>query len=57
MSKTMIGLAIGLLLGVVWAFGSFGDFVLVIFLGAIGLVIGMILDGKLNVGDYIPSKK
>ena len=57
MSKTTMGLAIGLLLGVVWAFGSFGDFILTIVIGVIGLLIGMILDGKLNVGDYIPSKK
>lgn len=57
MSKTLIGLAIGLLLGTVWAFGGFGHFVLVIVIGAIGLVIGLILDGKLDVGDYIPASK
>ncbi len=57
MSKTLMGLAIGLLLGIVWSFGGFGDLVLTIVIGAIGLVIGMILDGKLNVGDYIPSSK
>ena len=57
MSKTLIGLLVGLLLGTVWAFGGFGDFVLVIVIGAIGLVVGLILDGKLNVGDYIPASK
>ncbi len=57
MSKTMMGLAIGLLLGIVWAFGGFGAFVLTIVIGGIGLLIGMIIEGKLTVSDYIPSKK
>ena len=57
MNKTTMGLAIGLLLGIVWAFGSFGDFILTIVIGVIGLVIGMILEGRINVSDYIPSSK
>lgn len=57
MSKTMMGLAIGLLLGIVWAFGGFGAFVLTIVIGGIGLLIGMIIEGKLTVSDYIPAKK
>jgi len=57
MSKTMMGLAIGLLLGVVWAFGGFGAFVLTIVLGAVGLAVGMALEGKLDVNRLIPSKK
>ncbi len=57
MSKTLMGLAIGLLLGIVWAFGGFGDFILTIVIGAIGLVIGMILEGRISVSDYIPSSK
>jgi len=57
MSKTVMGLAIGLLLGMVWAFGGFGAFVLTIVIGGIGLLIGRISEGKLTVSDYIPSKK
>lgn len=57
MSKTLIGLAVGLLLGTVWAFGGFGSFILVIVIGAIGLVVGMVLDGRIDLGDYIPTKK
>lgn len=57
MSKTLIGLAVGLLLGTVWAFGGFGSFILVIVIGAIGLVVGMVLDGRIDIGDYIPTKK
>ena len=57
MSKTVMGLVIGLVLGIVWAFGGFGAFILTIVIGAIGLVIGMVLEGRISVSDYIPSKK
>ncbi|SDT07435.1 DUF2273 domain-containing protein [Microlunatus soli] len=49
MSGTHWGLLVGLVLGVVAAFGGFGAFLLVAVLAAVGLVIGRILDGRLDL--------
>lgn len=53
MSRTAIALFVGLILGLTAAFGTFGSFVIVFLFGAIGLVVGMILDGKINVQSLI----
>ena len=49
MSRTTTALFVGLILGLAAAFGTFGSFVIVLLLGAIGLVIGMIIDGKIDI--------
>ncbi len=49
MSRSSIALFVGLILGLTAAFGDFGDFVIVLLFGAIGLVVGMVLDGKIDV--------
>lgn len=49
MSTTKLALCVGLVLGVVAAFGGFGAFVLVLFFGALGLLVGRFLDGDLDV--------
>lgn len=49
MSRTMIGLAVGLVLGLTAAFGSFAAFVTVLAFGAVGLVVGLALDGRIDV--------
>ncbi len=53
MSRTTTALFVGLILGLTAAFGSFGSFVIVLLFGAIGLLIGMALDGKVNVQSLI----
>lgn len=53
MTRTSIALFVGLILGLTAAFGSFGSFVIVVMFGAIGLVIGMLLDGKIDVQALI----
>jgi hypothetical protein len=53
MSRTTTALFVGLILGLTAAFGSFGSFVIVLLFGAIGLVIGLILDGTLNVSALL----
>ncbi|GAA4538506.1 hypothetical protein [Amycolatopsis samaneae] len=55
MSGTVIGLFTGLVLGLAAAFGGFGAFVVVLLLGAIGLLVGRWLDGKLDVSALIGS--
>lgn len=53
MSRTTVALFAGLILGVTAAFGTFGSFVIVLLFGIIGLVVGMVLDGKINVRGLI----
>ena len=53
MTRTSIALFVGLILGLTAAFGSFGSFVIVALFGAISLVIGMLLDGKIDVQALI----
>lgn len=48
MSKALIGLLVGLLLGLVACFGGFLAFLVVGFCGALGLILGLVLDGRLD---------
>lgn len=49
MSRTVTALFVGLLLGLAAAFGDFETFVVVLLFGVIGLVVGLVLDGTINV--------
>lgn len=49
MSVTRTALLIGLFLGFVAAFGTFGDVLLVLLFGAVGLVVGGMIEGKIDV--------
>jgi hypothetical protein len=51
MNFTTLGLLTGLTLGVTAAFGGFGAFLIVLVLAAVGLVIGRVLDGKLDLSQ------
>lgn len=53
MSRTMIGLVVGLVLGLTAAFGSFAAFVTVLAFGAVGLVVGLALDGRIDVQGLV----
>lgn len=53
----LIGLVVGLVLGLAAAFGGFGAFLLVLFLGLIGLVVGRILDGDLDLTPYLGGRR
>jgi len=48
-NATIIGLLVGLALGFAGAFGGFTAFIIVLFLGIIGLVVGRLLDGQLDL--------
>ncbi|GAA2557492.1 DUF2273 domain-containing protein [Pseudonocardia hydrocarbonoxydans] len=47
-----LGLIVGLVLGVAGAFGGFSAFVVVLLLGAIGLLVGRYLDGQLDLSEF-----
>lgn len=51
MSKAMVGLLAGMALGFAGYFGGFGAFVTVAALGAVGLVVGRLADGGMDVDD------
>lgn len=49
MSTTTTALFTGLILGSVAVFGGFYAFLLVLVLGAVGLLVGLLLEGKLSL--------
>jgi hypothetical protein len=53
MSRTTTALFVGLVLGLTAAFGTFGSFVIVLLFGVIGLVVGLVLDGRLDLAGLL----
>ncbi|MGX1887841.1 hypothetical protein [Streptomyces sp. NPDC055287] len=53
MSRAMVGLIAGMALGFAAYFGGFGAFLLVLGLGAAGLVVGRLVEGDLEPGDFV----
>ena len=53
MTRTTTALFVGLVLGLTAAFGTFGAFVVVLLFGAIGLVVGLVLDGRLDLAALL----
>ncbi|MEU5691778.1 hypothetical protein [Actinosynnema sp. NPDC020468] len=53
MNATALGLLTGLALGLAAAFGGFGAFALVLLLGGLGLLVGRVLDGKVDLVRYL----
>ncbi|MBG6192368.1 putative membrane protein [Arthrobacter sp. CAN_A212] len=56
MSRSSIGLFVGLVLGIVVVFGGFLELLAVIVFGAVGLVVGRFLDGKLDVQELLGNR-
>lgn len=56
MNMAVVGLLAGMALGFAGYFGGFGAFVLVAALGAVGFVVGRIVDGDLEPGDFFRSR-
>jgi hypothetical protein len=50
-NATVIGLLVGLALGFAGAFGGFTAFIIVLFLGMVGLLVGRLLDGQLDLSS------
>lgn len=53
MQPTVVGLFVGLLLGLALAFGDFGRMLVVAFCGAIGYVVMKVVQGELDLSQYI----
>ena len=54
---TVVGLFAGLTLGLAAAFGGFWVFLLVLVLGLIGLVVGRVTDGDLDLAQYLGGRR
>ena len=53
MTRTTLGIVIGLALGLALAFGSFGQMLIVALFAVIGFVVAKILDNDLDLGSYL----
>lgn len=49
MKTTHLTLLVGLFLGAVAAFGSIGQFLIVLLFGAIGVAVGLVMDGRIDI--------
>jgi hypothetical protein len=56
MNATTIGLLTGLILGLAGVIGGFTGFLLTLVLGAIGLFVGRVLDGEIDIGHVFSGK-
>ncbi|QGK69525.1 hypothetical protein GIY23_08310 [Allosaccharopolyspora coralli] len=53
MNATQTGLLAGLILGTAAAVGGFVGFLIALAVGAVGLLVGRILDGEMEIGDIL----
>jgi hypothetical protein len=53
MTRTTVGVVIGLALGLALAFGSFGQMLVVALFAVIGFVVAKVLEGDLDLGPYL----
>lgn len=57
MNATRTGLLAGLILGAAGSIGGFGPFLITVLVGIVGLVIGLVLDGNLDVSGVLGRGK
>ncbi|MBT2228003.1 MULTISPECIES: hypothetical protein [unclassified Nonomuraea] len=54
----VIGMSVGMVLGIVGAFGGLGAFLLVVVLGAVGLLVGRIMEGgEVNLSNLTVRRR
>ena len=49
MKTSHLALLVGLLLGAALAFGTFGQFFLVLLFAALGLAVGLLIEGRIEI--------
>jgi len=57
MSNVAIGLFAGILLALVAAVGGFSMFLLAVVLGGVGVVVGLVLDGRLDLSGVVAGRR
>lgn len=53
MTRTALGMIVGLALGLTVAFGSFGQMLIVALFAIVGFVVAKVLDGDLDLSPYL----
>lgn len=53
MNRTTLATLVGLILGLAFVFGSFGDMLIVALFGAIGYGVAKVLDGDVDVAGLL----
>ena len=57
MTRTALGTIVGLVLGLVVVFGTFGEMLIVALFAAIGFVVAKILDGEIDLSRYFSDRR
>ena len=57
MSSVAIGLFAGLLLALVAAVGGFNMFVLALVLAGVGVLVGLVVDGRLDLSGVVAGRR
>jgi hypothetical protein len=57
MTRTTLGVLIGLALGLALAFGSFGQMLIVALFAVIGFVVAKVLEGDLDLSPYLSRRR
>lgn len=56
MDRIALGTAVGLVLGLALAFGSFGQMLVVALFGAIGFGVAKVITGEVDVSPYLSRR-
>ena len=56
MTRTYMGILIGLILGLAFVLDGFGDMLIVALFAIIGFVVAKVLDGDLDLSQYISGR-
>jgi ABC-type sulfate transport system permease component len=57
MTRSTLGILVGLALGLALAFGSFGQMLIVALFALIGFVVAKVLDGDLDLSQYVSGRR
>ncbi len=57
MTRTTLGVVVGLALGLALAFGSFGQMLIVALFAVIGFIVAKVLDGDLDLSPYVSRRR
>ena len=57
MTRTTLGVVIGLALGLALAFGSFGQMLIVALFAVIGFIVAKVVEGDLDLSSYLSRRR
>ena len=57
MTRTNMGIIVGLVLGLAFVLGGFGDMLIVALFAAVGFVIAKVIEGELDLSPYLSGRR